>query len=129
MSFLAEALARPLLAYPLEGPWAYKGFPKRVRLAGFPFTLARWKQKYPGVLAQYREDCVHRSMHAKVVRDVDGSLCWIIDHEDRYNPDRGRPIAHFFNDYEPGMIAQPAAMALAGLVLTKILVPLAPIGL
>ena len=140
-SFIGEALERALPAYPLSGRWLHEGpdvqgpdargpgarrpgargeFPPRVILLGVPFQLARWKQRLPGVLAQYREACPCRSMHAKVVRDrASGRLYWVVDHEDLYNPDQGHPLAHFFHDYEPGRIARPAAVALAGLALTK----------
>jgi hypothetical protein len=127
MSFISEAFAAAAPSkYPLQGEWRYDGFPRRVTLAGFPFTAARWKQSYPGVVAQYREDCVHHSMHAKVVHDGAGGFWWLIDHDDLFNPDRGRPLAHFFWDYEPGRIAKPAVVAFVGLVLTRALVPLAP---
>lgn len=126
MSFLTEALQTPLKSYPLEGPWRYRGFPERILIGDWPFSKARWSQPYPGVVAQYREECVHGSMHAKVFRDGLGGFWWVIDHEDAFNPDRGKPLAHFFFDYEPGRVAKPAVVALIGLLLTKTLVPLAP---
>jgi hypothetical protein len=126
VTFLAEALegARVGESYPLSGRWQHdEDFPPRVVLLGVPFRVARWKQRIPGVLAQYREACPCRSMHAKVVRDrASGGLYWVVDHEDAYNPDEGHPIAHFFHDYEPGRIARPAAFAIVGLALTRTLV-------
>ena len=130
-TFIQEALsANYLPRYPLEGPWPYgRTFPKHVFLgcksAQWPFTQARWKQSYSGVVAQYREDCTHNSMHCKVVKAGNG-YWWVVDHDDKFNPDRGRPIAHFFEDYEPGMILKPAAYALSGLLMTRALVPLFP---
>ncbi len=126
MSFVGEALERghPSGDYPLSGRWPHdESFPSRVLLMGVPFHVARWKQRMPGVLAQYREACPCRSMHAKIVRDgSSGGLYWVVDHEDLFNPDQGHPIAHFFTDYEPGRIARPAAFALAGLGLSRVLV-------
>ena len=127
-SFAGDALseyAPPV--YPISGRWLHsavgEAFPPRVLLLGVPFHLARWKQSLPGVLAQYREACPCRSMHAKVVRDrASGGLYWVVDHEDLFNPDQGHPVAHFFHDYEPGRIARPAAFALAGLALSRTLV-------
>jgi hypothetical protein len=121
-SFLAEALegARVGEVYPLSGRWPHDSFPDRAQLLAVPFRRARWQQSMPGVLAQYREACPYRSMHAWVVRDgASGDLYWVVDHEDLYNPDLGHPIAHFFHDYEPGKILRPAALALVGLGLTR----------
>lgn len=81
--------------------------------------MARWRQGYPGVVAQYRESCAHGSMHLKIVRDGSG-YWWIVDHEDDFNPDAGRPLSHFFHDYEPGRILKPAAVALTTLGLTRL---------
>ena len=125
MSFLSEALLRPPPAAHVEGPWKFIDptttlFPKRVIVHGWPFRKAFWNQRYPGVLAQYREACPCRSMHACVYRDGgSGDLYWVVDHEDLFNPDQGHPVAHFFHDYEPGKILRPAAFALAGLGLTR----------
>jgi len=118
VTFLDDARRQKPLTYPLEGPWTHDGFPLEITVKGFPFRRARWSQKCPGVLAQYRECCAHGSMHLKVVRTSKG-LVWSIDHEDAFNPDPtsakrfGRPFAHFFHDYPPGRIAKPAAMGAA----------------
>ena len=124
MSFLGEAAraARPTPTglRPLYGRWPHDDFPAAAQLLGFPFRRARWQQEMPGVLAQYREACPCRSMHACVYRDGgSGDLYWVVDHEDLFNPDQGHPVAHFFHDYEPGKILRPAAFALAGLGLTR----------
>lgn len=125
-SFGEEARLRSGLTLPLEGPWT-GNFPARVIVLAddtpWSFRLARWKQKMPGTLAQYREECRHGSMHLSVVRGLRG-LRWVIDHEDQFNPDaKGvlMPLRHFFFDYEPGRIVFPAATALAGMVGTKAL--------
>ena len=134
MSFLSEALLRPPPAAHVEGPWKFIDptttlFPKRVIVHGWPFRKAFWNQRYPGVLAQYREECAHASKHLKVVLNsarpgLPPTYWWIIDHEDAFNPDDGFALAHFFHDYEPGRIVKPAAAALVTLVLTKTLLPL-----
>lgn len=126
MTFLDEARALPPLTFPIEGAWSQTDFPLEVLILGFPFRKARWSQRCPGVLAQYRECCAHGSMHLKVVQTSRGPL-WSIDHEDAFNPDPspsrrlGRPFAHFFHDYPPGRIAKPAAVAGAGWGLGKLL--------
>ncbi len=110
--------------FPLEGLWLYQGFPTDIVVLDFPFRRAKWSQRCPGVLAQYRECCRHESMHLKVTKSaLTGRLIWTIDHVDRFNPDpdptkkwwrlrgRGRPLAHFFTDYPPGRTAKPAAVA------------------
>jgi hypothetical protein len=125
--FLADALSLRL-SYPMEGPWTERGFPLLITVMDFPFRRARWSQRCPGVLVQYRERCQHQSMHLKVVRNSRGALLWHIDHDDKYNPDAapggrrfGRPFAHFFHDYPPGMIAKPAAVTAVGWGLTRLL--------
>jgi hypothetical protein len=126
MTFLSEALSLPGVQLPLQGPWhvATSGtFPERATVAGWPFRKARWLQKYPGVVAQYREECTHNSMHLKVIEEPDGSLWWVVDHEDGFNPDRGKPLQHFFHDYEPGRILKPAAFAMVGALVTRGLTP------
>lgn len=130
MSLLWESLDRPAIEYPLEGPWKYshihgEWFPERAIIAGWPFKKARWKQPYRGVAAQYREDCKHGSMHCKVLHDGAG-FWWVIDHDDAHNPDAGKPLQHFFVDYEPGQILKPAAIAIVTLALTRTLVPMFP---
>ena len=130
MTLLDDALTveRPTVLF--EGPWPYgRELPLRISVGGWPFRKANWSQRCPSVVAQYREECAHGSMHLKVSRDGPSSYWWIIDHEDRFNPDFGRPLAHFFTDYEPGIIVKPAALAVLTMLATRILIPLAPVGL
>lgn len=125
MTLLEEALRIPHDGYPLEGVWLYgTSLPSRVTVGGFPFAIARWKQKCPGVVAQYRELCRHGSRHLKVYKTMHPAVFgWSIDHEDRFNPDMGKPLAHFFNDYQPGRTAKPAVMAGASWGLGKLFLP------
>ena len=131
MPFLEDALNRPGIRFPLQGHWKPEGFPAKVYLHGFPLHKAWWRQPYPGVVAQYREQCAHNSLHMKVLRNNAGRFWWIVDHADDFNPDRGprHAIGHFFTDYEPGRIAKPAAVALTGLLLTRWLVAPVPLPL
>jgi hypothetical protein len=80
---------------PITGYWNSREYPPVVRLNGRVFRKAFFEQAYDGVVAQYREDVEQNSRHLKVM--ADGT--WRIDHVDDDNPDRGRPIQHFFSDH------------------------------
>lgn len=69
---------------------------------------ARWAFPYAGVTAQYRERVPRDSMHVLVHQDGSVSA-----HVDRWNPDLGHPIRHFFADV-PGA---PAFCLLLGVAL------------
>lgn len=82
------------LSEPLRGSWLVQGYPETVSLAGRVFKRARWAQRKRFVVAQYREDVPHDSMHLLVRSDG----TWVIDHTDAANPDRGLVISHAFRD-------------------------------
>ena len=82
------------LATPLHGAWPLDTFPAVVSLLGRTFKRATWAAPYPGVIAQYREDIDHHSMHLMVHADHS----WVIDHSDDANPDRGLVLEHTFRD-------------------------------
>lgn len=90
------------LAQPIAGWWTLQEFPERVAAGGRTFRLARWKQGYPGVVEQYREEVERYSMHMKVYANG----YWVIDHIDEDNPDLGRELPHFFNDHPVGKAAK-----------------------
>jgi hypothetical protein len=82
----------------LSGVWREAGFPPHVALLGRSFTRSdTWKAPYPGVVAQYREDVDHGSMHLFVHDD----RSWTIDHIDDANPERGHVLEHAIRDVLP----------------------------
>lgn len=87
-----------VIAPPITGYWNLNDYPPSVRVNGRVFSKAVFEQTYDGVVAQYREDVERNSQHLKVF--ANGT--WRIDHVDDNNPDRGRPIQHFFSDHPLG---------------------------
>jgi hypothetical protein len=88
----AVGLAR--LDEPIHGSWSLSSFPELVTLLGRTFRRATWAAPRPDVVAQYREDVDHNSMHLL----VHGDGTWIIDHTDDANPDHGLVLEHTFRD-------------------------------
>lgn len=83
------------LAQPLRGTWAFNGFPDTVLINGRTFKRStKWAAPYHLVVAQYREDVDHDSMHLMV--KADGT--WIIEHTDDANPERGLVLEHTLRD-------------------------------
>lgn len=82
------------LAQPLRGQWTFDGFPPEVTMLGRVFKHSKWAAPMRMVVAQYREDVPHNSMHLLV--KADGT--WIIEHTDDANPDRGLVLEHAFRD-------------------------------
>jgi hypothetical protein len=79
----------------LTGTWPFQGFPERVQLLGRAFTRSRkYAFPYAGVVAQYREDKDHESMHLMVFGDGH----FEIDHIDDANPERGHVLEHALKD-------------------------------
>jgi hypothetical protein len=67
-----------------------------VGFATLPDTLSGvWREA--GLVAQYREDVDHRSMHLFVHDD----RSWTIDHVDDANPERGHVLEHAIRDVLP----------------------------
>jgi hypothetical protein len=100
---------------PIIGYWNLRDFPDVVWFAGASFRKAVIKQGYDGVVEQYREDVEKNSRHLKV--RADGT--WCIDHVDEDNPDRGRPIQHFFNDHPLGPLAALALLVGGGVLVVR----------
>ena len=83
------------LAEPLAGRWPFQGFPEQIQLLGRAFTRSRkFAFPYAGVVAQYREDRDHQSMHLMVF----GDGRYEIDHIDDANPERGHVLEHALKD-------------------------------
>jgi hypothetical protein len=83
------------LADPLRGTWSFPDFPDSVVLNGRTFKRStKWAAPYHLVVAQYREDVDHNSLHLMV--KADGT--WSIDHTDDANPERGLVLEHTFRD-------------------------------
>lgn len=83
------------LAQPLRGTWTFDGFPESVVLLGRVFKRSTtWAAPYHLVVAQYREDVDHHSMHLMVKAD----RTWIVEHTDDANPERGLVLEHTFRD-------------------------------
>jgi hypothetical protein len=79
----------------IEGPWPSQGLPEHVQLGGRSFTRSRrWAFPYLGVVAQYREDVDHGSLHLMVFSDGH----YEIDHRDDANPERGFVVEHTMRD-------------------------------
>jgi len=95
---------------PITGYWNRRDFPDVVRLDGAVFRKAVMKQPYDGVIEQYREDVTTNSRHLKVF----ANRTWCIDHVDEDNPDRGRPIQHFFNDHPLGALVGLGLLLVGG---------------
>lgn len=100
---------------PIRGYWNYSDFPDVVWLDGDAFRKAAIKQSYEGVIEQYREDVVQNSRHLKVLAD----WTWCIDHIDEDNPDRGRPIQHFFNDHPLGFVVGFGLLLVGGVFVAR----------
>lgn len=90
-----------LIDPPHWGWWPYNEFPEVVNVGGRRYRKAILKQAYDDVVEQYREDVEKNSRHLK----VHGNGTFSIDHIDEDNPDRGRPVQHFFNDHPLGALA------------------------
>lgn len=82
---------------PIVGRWP-GGRPELVELGGVVYRRARWRQRYPGAVDQYRADVPRDSAHLLVLGD--GS--YRVDHVDRFNPDAGSPLSHFLADHPLG---------------------------
>lgn len=83
------------LAQPLRGKWTFQGYPETVSLLGRVFKRSKkWAAPYHLVVAQYREDVDHHSMHLLV--KADGT--WLIEHTDDANPERGLVLEHTVRD-------------------------------
>jgi len=92
------------LEQPLRGRWTFNGYPPSVVVLGRTFKRAKWAAPRRLVVAQYREDVDHNSMHLMV--GADGN--WIIEHTDR-----GLVLEHTLRD----VIQTPlGAVALTGAV-------------
>lgn len=79
----------------LEGSWTFPGYPEQIQLLGRSFSRSRrWAFPYAGVVAQYREDVDHHSMHVMVFGDGH----YEIDHIDDANPERGLVLEHALKD-------------------------------
>lgn len=100
---------------PITGYWNLRHLPEVVQLDGAIFRKAVLKQSYDGVIEQYREDVVKNSRHLKVF--ADGT--WHIDHVDDDNPDRGRPIQHFFNDHPLGPLVGAGLLFVGSVVAVR----------
>lgn len=94
------------LAAPITGRWTFGGYPDVVLVAGHRFRRADWKQPYPDVVEQYREDVPRQSMHLMIYTDGH----WAIEHVDDDNPDHGRVFEHFFNDHPVGRLLKGAGV-------------------
>lgn len=121
--------AGELVLHPaLAGVWPFPDFPERVSLAVLPgaspraFAKARWRQGYPGVIEQYREETPTASMHLMVYGMPEGGMrSWKVDHLDDDNPDMGRPIQHFFADHPLGKAFVAARPALSVVIFAVLL--------
>ncbi len=83
------------LPQPLRGRWTLQGFPDSVVMLGRTFKRCKtWCAPYRLVVAQYREDVDHNSLHLMVKSDG----TWIIDHTDDANPERGLVLEHAVRD-------------------------------
>jgi len=106
---MPPAVGFATLEQPLRGRWTFSGHPPSVVLLGRTFKRAKWAAPRHLVVAQYREDIDHNSMHLMV--GADGN--WIIEHTDDANPDRGLVLEHTLRD----VIQTPVgAVALTGAV-------------
>lgn len=106
---MRPAVGLAMLEQPLRGRWTAQGFPPSVVLLGRTFVRAKWAAPRRQVVAQYREDVDHNSLHLMVTSDGN----WIIEHSDDANPDRGLVLEHTFRD----VIQTPVgALALLGTV-------------
>ena len=85
---------------PLRESWPFLGLPRRVVLFDRQFEKARWARDLDGVVAQYRERRARDSAHASVF--ANGTV--VIDHLDRFNPDAGAMLRHFFVDTAEGRV-------------------------
>lgn len=101
---------------PHTGHWNIHGYPDEITVDIGPwrrrFKKTSWKQAYPHVVEQYREDVPRDSMHL-FVRD-DGTF--VIDHTDADNPDHGRVVEHVLNDTPIGPVVAGVA-AVGGAIL------------
>lgn len=79
----------------LRGTWSFQGYPDSVQLLGRTFKRSKkWAAPMRFIVAQYREDVDHNSMHLLV--HADGH--WVIEHTDDANPERGLVLEHTFRD-------------------------------
>lgn len=83
--------------------WPYNDFPHSVVLDGIEYLRAEWACDicYADVIAQYRENRPYNSGHLFVYDDKS----WIVDHIDKYNPDRGHVFQHGLVDVFPKVAA------------------------
>lgn len=98
---------------PVRGRWQHRDHPSAIHIGEICFRRAGWRQDYPGVVAQYREDRLFRSHHLKVHDDG----FWSIDHVDLVNPDRGplAAFAHLVVDALPVWLAEFAGQVIAAI--------------
>ena len=99
---------------PLREPWPFAGLPQRVTLFDKKFERARWARDQDGVVAQYRERKLRDAAHASVL--ANGTV--VIDPLDRFNPDAGAAVRHFFADTAAGNVVGAVLVggALAALI-------------
>lgn len=101
------------LAQPLRGTWSFQGFPDTVMILGRTFKRSKkWAAPQHLVVAQYREDVDHNSMHLLV--KADGT--WIIEHTDDANPERGLVLEHTLRD----VIQTPVGAVLLSLAVVAV---------
>jgi len=83
---------------PARGRWP-GGSPASIVLGRAVFERARWRQRIPGVSAQYREARARDSRHLCVV-----GAEYVITHADAHNPDGpdGAPLSHALVDTRTG---------------------------
>lgn len=105
--------------------WPYSVFPNEIRVDGERYRKAIFRQGYPGVVEQYRAVKPFNSGHLFVYEDH----TFDVDHVDRYNPDLGYPVEHFFADHPVGR-AIDTALTVAGMLDDKFDVDLVdnPVG-
>ncbi len=104
---------------PYVNAWMLDGYPDviwvTVNYVNHRFKKARWKQAYPGVVEQYRQDVPRDSMHLFVRADG----MFEINHVDSDNPDHGRVVEHVMNDTPVGPIMAGAAVLGGVMLLTS----------
>lgn len=99
----------------IRAAWPTPGvFPVAVQLLGRSFVRSSaWSFPYPGVVAQYREDVDHNSMHLRVFDDGH----FDVTHLDEANPERGFVLEHAIRDvsgtFVGGLVLTAAGTALA----------------
>jgi hypothetical protein len=88
---IAAAVGLAMFDTPLRGTWTFNGHPDTITLLGHTFKLStKWAAPRRFVVAQYREDVPHNSLHLMVKSDG----TWSIDHTDDANPEQGLVLEH-----------------------------------